>query len=241
MRDGHGPRWRLLCRLSTTYPPDTRKHFMGRLAGLFREGNTTVLAAESWTLSQAYYYGAVDHNPEHHVKLTEGETLDQLDELDLIALPKPTRLGRPEDDNAPHQPGRAEASIEDIRAALGLIVNNWVDWPEWNALALALYAASGGSADGYQAFVDWSRQNPRFDAGETERMWQHIHTHPPTRSGFGSLVFWARRIDPDFLRPRPDPLPPLLEDTPAAATPQKASRFGTFRRCRPIPRPRNRL
>jgi hypothetical protein len=88
-RDGHGERWRIVCALAKEYPPEHRERFVNRLAGLFRDGNATLLAAESWTRSQAYYFGAVDHNPAHRVKLTEGQRLDTLDELDLIALGKP--------------------------------------------------------------------------------------------------------------------------------------------------------
>ena len=89
MREGHGSRWRILCPFSQDYPPPQREHFLNRLAGLFRDGNVTVLSAESWTRSQSYYFGAVAHNPEHRVKLIEGQRLDELDDLDLTALGKP--------------------------------------------------------------------------------------------------------------------------------------------------------
>jgi hypothetical protein len=203
MRDGHGSRWRILFPFAEEHRPEERERFVGRVAGLFRDGNIAVLAGESWSRSQAYYFGAVDHNREHRVKLTEGQRLDHpnFDELDLIALPKPARLGTPADDGGPHQPGRPEAGIEDIRAALNAIPNDWVAWKEWNRLALATYAASGGSDDGQAAFREWSQQNEAFDATETKRMWHHMHTSPPSRSGFGSLVFWARQADRDFVLP----------------------------------------
>jgi hypothetical protein len=159
MRDGHGPRLRVLCPLSQEYPPAQREHFLNRLAGLFRNGNVTVLAAESWTWAQAYYYGAVDHNPEHRVFLVEGERLDQLDDLDLIALGKPSAFPG-EKDTGPHRAGPPQASIGDIRATLRAIPNDWNDWLRWSTLGMAVFAASGGSGRGYALFSLWSSGRP---------------------------------------------------------------------------------
>jgi hypothetical protein len=50
------PRWRILCPLSCELPPGRRGHLVGRVNGLFGG----IFAAESWTLSQSYYYGYVD-------------------------------------------------------------------------------------------------------------------------------------------------------------------------------------
>jgi hypothetical protein len=111
-RDGHGARWRVLCRLSKEYPPEHRERLVSRVAGLFRNGNVTVLSAESWTRSQAYYFGAVDHNPEHRVELIEGQTLDELDELDLIALGKPASKSM--GPGAPTGPADEPALIDQI-------------------------------------------------------------------------------------------------------------------------------
>jgi hypothetical protein len=58
---------------------------MSRLNGLYKG----VFAAESWTLSQAYFFGSVGHNPAHQVEFIDGMTIDRLDELDEIAIGKP--------------------------------------------------------------------------------------------------------------------------------------------------------
>jgi hypothetical protein len=79
------PRWRVLCPLSAELPPGRRAHFLGRLNGLLRG----VLAHESWTLSQSYYYGSVNHNPSHRVEIIGGTPIDQHDDLDAIWLGKP--------------------------------------------------------------------------------------------------------------------------------------------------------
>jgi hypothetical protein len=84
------PRWRVLCPTSTELRPAARSGLVSRLNGVL--GGT--LGAESWTLSQAYYYGAVGKNPDHRVEVIDGEPIDHLDELELIAVGKPaTKAG----------------------------------------------------------------------------------------------------------------------------------------------------
>jgi hypothetical protein len=79
------PRWRVLCPTSRELPPADRFHLVSRINGVLGG----LLGAESWTLSQAYYYGSIDNNPDHRVEVIDGEFVDQLDELDLIAVGKP--------------------------------------------------------------------------------------------------------------------------------------------------------
>jgi hypothetical protein len=93
--NGHGPRLRVLLPTSKEYPPKARDHFIARAAGLFRSSdNETLVSGESWTRSQSYYYGSVGRNPEHRVKILEGEYIDLADELDEIALGKPATKAR---------------------------------------------------------------------------------------------------------------------------------------------------
>jgi len=61
---------------------------------------------------------------------------------------------------------------------------------------MAVYAASGGSADGFDAFGAWSAQSEEYDAVQTASRWRHFTTSPPTRIGFGSVLFWAGRENP---------------------------------------------
>ena len=79
------PRWRIRCPTSATLAPEQRAPLLDRLNGLYRG----IFAAESWTLSQSYYFGSVNRNPNHRVEIIEGQPLDLLDNLDLIAIGKP--------------------------------------------------------------------------------------------------------------------------------------------------------
>ncbi len=103
------PRWRVLCPLSTELPPDQRQRHVGRLNGLLGG----ILAGESFTLSQSYYFGSVANNPDHRVELIEGIPIDQHDDLDEIWI------GRPGTKEQPHTaPGTAPKSGPVDEAAL---------------------------------------------------------------------------------------------------------------------------
>jgi hypothetical protein len=87
------PKWRVLCPFSEELPPHQRARMLGRLAGLFADIGVE-FAAESWALSQSYYYGSVNGNPAHQVDLIDGTPIDLHDDLDRIWKGKPgTREG----------------------------------------------------------------------------------------------------------------------------------------------------
>jgi len=79
------PRWRVLCPLSQEMPPQSRTKLLGRLNGLF----SGIFSGESWTLSQSYYYGSVNHNPSHQVAVIDGTPIDLHDDLDVTWMSKP--------------------------------------------------------------------------------------------------------------------------------------------------------
>jgi hypothetical protein len=85
------PRWRVLAPLSYPYPPEARAALLARVNGALGG----ILAAESFTLSQSYYYGRVTGAPNWRVLVTfndpdDGACVDTLDELDSIAIGRPT-------------------------------------------------------------------------------------------------------------------------------------------------------
>jgi len=82
------PRWRVVCPFSHPLPPADRARMLARLNGLYRG----LFAGESWTLSQSYYFGCVDHNPAHRVELIDGTPIDLHDDLDRIAIGKPNTI-----------------------------------------------------------------------------------------------------------------------------------------------------
>ena len=78
------PRWRILAPLSRPLPAALRSKLMARLNGVFGG----VFSGETWTLSQAYYFGSVDNNPAHRCEYYGGDYIDFRDDLDAGALGK---------------------------------------------------------------------------------------------------------------------------------------------------------
>jgi putative DNA primase/helicase len=92
-------------------PPEQRDLYMARLNGLF----SGIIANESWTLSQSYYYGSVDHNPDHRVEQIEGTPIDLMSDLDATARGKPEKSGGDRVNERPSSSGVAYVPASDAR------------------------------------------------------------------------------------------------------------------------------
>ena len=117
------PRWRVLCPLSAEMAPDMRDRMMARLSGLYQG----VFAPESWALSQAYYVGRTADGAAPLVEPVDGMCIDELDELDEIAIGKPNGI-RANGNGSINDPFDEEALLNAIasgesyhRAALSLL------------------------------------------------------------------------------------------------------------------------
>lgn len=135
----NAPRWRVLCPLSRDYPPDQRDRLMARLNGAL----PGVLANESWTLSQSYYYGSVNRNPSHQVVVIEGTCVDLADRLDATAIGKPEKPRA--NGNGQHGPASRPEDIADVRV---------------NGLITALL-------DNVRSAPDGTKHHTLFDIGRT--------------------------------------------------------------------------
>ncbi|WP_020508651.1 primase-helicase family protein [Bradyrhizobium sp. WSM2793] len=79
------PRWRILAPTSQPLPPEMRAKLVARLDGFMKAelGVDQVAARESFTLSQAYYYGYVMNKPglDHRAEVTYGSFIDHRNDL----------------------------------------------------------------------------------------------------------------------------------------------------------------
>lgn len=83
-----------------------------------------------------------------------------------------------------------ELRLAEVVAA---IPNNSLSWDDWNRLGLAIFAASGGSEEGYIAFDDLSARSSKYDPHRTKARWLHYRRSPPDRIGIGTLIYLARQ------------------------------------------------
>lgn len=76
--------------------------------------------------------------------------------------------------------------IDELADAMRFVPNPNLDWEEWTAIGLALYAALGD--DGFELFDAFSQKAPDlYDAKTTARRWREVRTSPPSRTGAGKL------------------------------------------------------
>jgi len=95
--------------------------------------------------------------------------------------------------------GEDAVDLFDVAAALAVIPNDGpADWEWWNNVAMAVWAATGGSEAGFHALDAWSRRNPAYDLKETRDRWDHYKTSPPNRTGAGKLFSMAREAVPGW-------------------------------------------
>lgn len=109
-------------------------------------------------------------------------------------------------DTGPREPVTPTRSMEAIQAALDVIPNLRGDWEWWGCrIGMAVWRASGGSAEGLAAWIAWSARNPIHDDAACHERWEHWFRSPPTRIGYGSLVYEARQATPSFVPPLDPP------------------------------------
>jgi hypothetical protein len=85
-----------------------------------------------------------------------------------------------------------------VAAGVAVIPNSDLGWEEWKIMGMAIWRATGGSADGFAIFDEWSRKSGKYDAANTEQAWAQITRSPPTRIGAGTIFHHANKADPGW-------------------------------------------
>ena len=93
-----------------------------------------------------------------------------------------------------------DATDPDLEALADAIPNADEPRAEWIKVGLAFFAASEGSAAGFNAWDRWSRKSGKSHGG-TVAQWAQFAKSPPNRTDKGALVQRARRTDADFRLP----------------------------------------
>ena len=96
-----------------------------------------------------------------------------------------------------------------LALALKVIPNENLEWKEWNDIGMATWNAAAGSDVGGKAFAEWSAKSKKNDPQVTNDRWNHYATSPPSKIGFGTLVYLARKHAPGWTTgnyENPDPV-----------------------------------
>ena len=178
------PRWRVLAPLSKPCEPSERRRFVAKL-------NTAlygILAAESFTTSQTYYYGRVA-GAEYGTRRVVGDCIDTLS-IDETYPHAAVPVARPPEaaagTGALQPPATAEV-LSDLRAALQYL--DCKDYSEWIAVGQAL--KSLGDA-GRKLWLEWSQTSSKFDDGNKEpgKTWSSFTAD---RTGYPAVFAKAQR------------------------------------------------
>ncbi len=164
------PRWRVLAPLARPVAPAEREALCARLNGALGG----ILAAESFTPSQSYYFGGTAARPVESV-LVEGQPLDCVSGVASIGpQPKPVKSTTDLSDLFREPADRAE-----VRRALDCITDS-DDRDQWLKIGMALHAEFAGSDEGFDLWSHWSRQSLKFNERDQRHKWKSFR-----RSGVG--------------------------------------------------------
>ncbi|SIQ11291.1 Primase C terminal 2 (PriCT-2) [Aromatoleum tolulyticum] len=158
------PRWRALFRLSRPRRPEERATYVGKLNTILGG----ISAPESFTLSQAYYFGPVAGGPAPRIIPTTGAPVDiALAELPPM-MPQSTPRARPAtpldwENKAPEQQA---ATIADLRDALRYLDPD--DRASWVKTGQALCCLGD---IGCELWEEWSATSTRFPGGDGLEQW----------------------------------------------------------------------
>ena len=103
----------------------------------------------------------------------------------------------------PDGPSDARAPIGLLRSAVAEIPNPDLHFDDWSRVGMAIWAATGGSDDGFALFASWSAQSTKHDAASCTARWRQFATSPPQRIGAGTLFHLA--MENGWTRPAPEP------------------------------------
>lgn len=172
------PRWRVLAPLARPVAPAEREALCARLNGALGG----ILAAESFTPSQSYYFGSTAARPVESV-LVEGQPLDRVSGVASIG-PQPKKTTTDLSDLFREPADRAE-----VRRALFLI-DSGIDRKSWVDIGMALHSEFWGSKEGFQLFHEWSARSEKYK-GE-EDCWGRWRSFKPGKIGIGTLFEFAK-------------------------------------------------
>ena len=180
------PRWRVLAPLAHPVPPADRR----RLAGVLNAIVGGVGAHESFTASQAYYFGEVDGADDHHVTLIDGKPLEDCEGIapvypaaaDTKPLAIPERPpGTPAGDYArqvlaaavqafyePDAAGACHPTITRVaKAAAPFVAGGWIEAEDvCDAIREHMPRAENGGE--IESAVDWAVARAEAWTGGTE-------------------------------------------------------------------------
>jgi hypothetical protein len=208
------PRWRVLMIASKPLLPDKRHRLMARANGIF----TGTLAAESFTLSQAYHYGRVDGNPHFKIEVIDGDFIDCRGDLDANLVGKGGNLFTAYGEQHLHEPARerlARMEFEDKHRPIHLeqlgasasLLNDGL--PVSEVKQIVLNATKDAAERAKEKNWNWDEEDEKIEKMCTDWLRKHPELKPRTPDDWPEPVDLWGKFDPPELPS--NLLPPVIE------------------------------
>ena len=152
------PRWRVIAPISKQMPPTGHRPLTDRL----NKALGGILAKESFTLSQTYYFGDVGTN-DYRVVQSDGVCIDKLEPLQEVNEPKQSEPNKQASSNL----FLAPALIDDLQSALAHMPSD--DRALWIRMGHALKTIGNS---GKNLWVSWSSKSSKFNLQDAERTFE---------------------------------------------------------------------
>jgi hypothetical protein len=102
------------------------------------------------------------------------------------------------DDQARTTSSNQQTDLTLIADVVHHIPNNDLGWEDWNRVIMAIWAATGGSDEGFEICDSFSQKSSKYDAVNTRARWDAITACPPDRIGVGTLFWLADQAAPGW-------------------------------------------
>jgi hypothetical protein len=170
------PRWRVIAPTSTQMPTAEHRRLTERLNAILKG----VLAKESFTLSQSYYFGDVGTNNYKVIK-TDGIFIDKLEPSQELEAPKQIESIK----QAGTDTFLAPSLIDDLRSALAHMAPD--DRDLWQRMGHALKTIGNAGLD---LWLEWSSKSDKYDLAKELKTWESFK---PTNTGYQAVFAEASR------------------------------------------------
>jgi Bifunctional DNA primase/polymerase, N-terminal/Primase C terminal 2 (PriCT-2) len=97
-----------------------------------------------------------------------------------------------------------QPSISELTLAVAMIPNPDLPWdpdkttPGWNAIGMAIFAATDGKPAGLALFDAFSQRSCKYNTTHTRDKWKAFHKCPPREISAGTIFYLAEEAVPDW-------------------------------------------
>jgi hypothetical protein len=78
------------------------------------------------------------------------------------------------------------------------VIPTSIEFEDRNHIGMAVWRATDAHQKGFEAWSDWLKRSGKYIERKARIRWLHYSRSPPTKLGIGTLIFYARLVDPDW-------------------------------------------